>query len=153
VKQNLNSKIAFSVFLTLLVEPSWSYPRRCLEQGSRSAGSELVSSGCRILQAPLLIKKLFTFPYLGTRSYEVEMWEGKVLHFSITRHYEASFVVNRCSGETLQNVITSSDYSSSSIEELVNQNTSEFIRSIAELTPASRAEVMKQWKRMSQGCN
>ncbi len=148
--QILRRILLFGALATPMI--SVAHPRNCLESSSIATGSDSFQTTCTVVQRPHLVKGLFTFPYLGTRSYEVQYWEGILLkqRSYVSRYLQV--VVNRCSGETLSSQEYWVPQVFSERFELTNSNTSEFIRKKSELAPMTEAQMRKEWKKFSAGC-
>jgi hypothetical protein len=125
---------------------------RCLVRESEHVSSAPGQTECRILQKPELVEGLFTFPYLGTRSYRVKYWKGSVVVESSTMHTYVNRIINRCGGwlvdKTYGNTV---EYNSTTIN-LENQNLDEKIENEKLLAPISRREMEKKWSELLEKC-
>ncbi len=125
---------------------------RCLVRESEHVSSTPGQTVCRILQKPELVEGLFTFPYLGTRSYRVKFWNGSIEIENSTIHTYVNRIINRCGGWLVDKTYANTVESSSTRINLENPNLDEKIENERHLAPISRREMEKKWSELLETC-
>jgi len=139
--------------LPLLLFSSVAEARNCLVRETEYLGSRPGPSGqCRITQQPTLEEGLYTFPYLGTRSYRVKFWKASVVVPSSMRMSYVTRIINRCYGWLVDKEYKEESIDTSTSYSLENTNLDERIDDESKLLPMSEADMQVKWQELLRKC-
>ncbi len=138
-KALFNGILSSTFFVASLVVSSAEARRGCLVTESLP-GSVHTGSYCTILERPVFVTELYTFPNLGTRSYEVNVWRASVKLTTVTTFTSVTQTTNRCAGVIVDTRSSSYDSESSEVLSLENPNTDENISNVEELENSASTE-------------
>lgn len=141
------------IILPLLLVGSVADARECLVRETEYLGSSPGTAGrCSITQQPTLEEGLYTFPYLGTRSYRVKFWKASAVVSSSVRRTYVTRIINRCYGWLVDKEYKEEWIDTSTSYSLENTNLDERIDDESKLLPMSETEMQLKWQELLRRC-
>ncbi len=132
--------------------PAQARGHGCLVREREILSSEPAGATCQIVQEPELSEGLFTFPYLGTRSYRVRYWKAEAVQVQYTTSTFVSRTYDRCRGWLVDKDYGTETSSVSRRFVLENPNLDERIDDEGKLLPVSEDAMKALWKKALDRC-